>query len=175
MEISIADQTRALLLAGAAGIAAGVLYDVFRIIRRTFGSALLTAALDLLFWLAASVGALCFMLAVTGGRLRVFAALGSALGAVFYFLMLSEVVLRIGMAVMNILKKLLAYAVQPIGAILRLAGKTASELRKIFKKDCKLLRERCMIKKTDKAFLKEHRRDVGSGGRLRNEENEPGI
>jgi len=175
MEISIAEQTRALLLAGAAGVAFGLLYDILRIVRRAFKSALLTAALDLIFWLASAVGALCFMLAVTGGRLRLFTAVGAALGAAFYFLTLSSVVLAVGFAVTKILRKLLIFAARPIKALLRYARKRAVELKNFFKRDCKTLRERCIMLRMDNTLIREHRHDVGSGRRPRNEENEPGI
>lgn len=74
-------QARAFAAAVCAGVASAVFYGVLRRIRRlTHANAVLTGALDLVFWLAAAVltaaaGALC---GVEG--LRLYMLLGAALG-----------------------------------------------------------------------------------------------
>ena len=55
MAVSVAAQARALLGALALGLAAGVLYDLFRVVRVRVRLAFLGPALDLLFWLCCTV------------------------------------------------------------------------------------------------------------------------
>lgn len=97
-------QARAFLAAAGAGVAAALVYDLLRVARRVLhAGSLLTAGLDLLFWLAAAaltaaagalcgveglrlymlLGVLCGFLVWEAGVRRVLAALGGALRRAF--------------------------------------------------------------------------------------------
>ena len=57
MEVSVSNQLYVFLVMFAAGATAGAIFDIFRIIRRTFRTGMLTTSLsDILFWLLISAG-----------------------------------------------------------------------------------------------------------------------
>ncbi len=86
------------------GAAAGLLYDVFRAIRRRTGR-IAAAALDFLF--CAAVFSAFFLLgfAVSGGRHRAFYLLITALGGGLYFLSLSPLSLFLCSAAVNLMAR----------------------------------------------------------------------
>nr|WP_122013217.1 spore cortex biosynthesis protein YabQ [Maliibacterium massiliense] len=89
-----------------AGIAAGVWYDVLRILRRMLHmGAVCTALMDLLFW--AGTLALCvYTLYVTNdGALRLYALCGMALGAGLYAFGISPLVMRLARLCKRLIKK----------------------------------------------------------------------
>jgi spore cortex biosynthesis protein YabQ len=78
------------------GVALGILYDVFRILRRALPlPAALVAAQDLLFFFLCAFFSFLFLMAQTDGRIRWFVAVGELLGAVLYHLTVGELVMAV--------------------------------------------------------------------------------
>lgn len=88
MAVSVAAQARALLGALALGLAAGVLYDLFRVVRVRVRLAFLGPALDLLFWLCCTV-AFFLWSAGSGGLVRIYTVILCLAGGWFYFSLVS--------------------------------------------------------------------------------------
>ena len=89
MGIDLADQVRTFLGAAALGGCLGLVYDVFRALRRRLRLPLVGALLDLGFWLLVTVGLFCYATAAGGGEVRIYMAAALFLGALLYFLLLS--------------------------------------------------------------------------------------
>jgi len=88
------------------GAAIGLLYDVFRIIRKTAPhSGFVVQLEDLFFWIAATGLTFYYMLHRNFGEIRPFVLIGFALGLVLYFATLSRLVLIVFVAIINYLKK----------------------------------------------------------------------
>ena len=79
MTVDVAAQGAALVQAVLLGLAAGVLYDLFRILRVRVRLPLLGPALDLLFWLTLTVTLFLWSQWAWGGPVRLY-------GAAFLFL-----------------------------------------------------------------------------------------
>ena len=83
---------QALTFLGALGLGAGLglVYDLFRLLRRRVRLPLLGPALDLLFWVLVTAGLFLYAISAGGGELRIYMAVALFLGAVAYFLLLSR-------------------------------------------------------------------------------------
>jgi spore cortex biosynthesis protein YabQ len=95
----------------AAGAIVGALYDIFRIMRKTMKHPRLIIQLeDLLFWLTGTALIFYYLLHASSGELRVYILFGVIIGAYFYFITLSRLILRssdlIIMAIKTVLKKI---------------------------------------------------------------------
>ena len=130
MELPVSEQllqaASALLLGGALGL----LYDVFRALRRLAG---LEALWDLLFWLCALPALFTLGLAGPGG-LRLFVLFAALLGAAVYFLVLSPAVLKGLLFCLGLVMSALRWCAYPITLLGQPVKKMAFFLRNVFKK-----------------------------------------
>ena len=92
----------------AAGFIIGLAYDIFRILRKTVPHrAWIVQVEDLIYWLAASLLMFHFMMNRNYGEIRFFSILGAALGMVVYFLSISPLVMKVSVAILEFLKKVI--------------------------------------------------------------------
>lgn len=90
-----------------AGLLSGVCYDFLRLLRRIFHAGrLLTAALDLLFWVSALILCTLVLLSVSHEGLRLYTLLGIASGVTLYLSGVSVVLWQFAEVVGKGLKKL---------------------------------------------------------------------
>ncbi|MBE6973199.1 MAG: hypothetical protein E7440_04875 [Ruminococcaceae bacterium] len=96
MGVSIQEQGQAMVQALLLGGAAGMVYDLFRILRVRVPLRLLGSLLDLLFW-GLVTGVLFFWsVDAWGGRIRLYGAAGLLVGGAVYFRVLSPGLLKLG-------------------------------------------------------------------------------
>ena len=90
---------QAQLIAAAAslvlGIAFGVIYDIFRTLRRRLRRTAVTVITDILFCMIICTAVFLLGYSIGGGRIRVYMAVISSLGAVLYFSLFSRYILKI--------------------------------------------------------------------------------
>ena len=120
------------------GVLIGVLFDIFRIIRKTFKTNdIITYLEDILFWILTGIIVIYAMYRFCDGELRFFMIIGIVMGTCLYIVTISQYVIKISVFIINILKKILIY---PIIAIYKLIRKIifrpifiiCVNLRKIF-------------------------------------------
>ena len=89
---------QALAFGGAVvlGGALGLVYDLFRLLRRRLGWRALGILLDLLYWPLAVAALFVYVVAAGDGVVRLYLMLGVAAGGILYFLFLSWAALLIG-------------------------------------------------------------------------------
>ena len=96
MGVSVSSQITETALALALGAAAGVLYDVLRVARRSLRSQAVTMLLDGAFWLIAGLALFALGLSAGHGQQRLYSQVLAALGAALYFLTVSRFVVEAG-------------------------------------------------------------------------------
>ena len=84
MGVDLLDQALTFLGAAGLGTALGLVYDLFRILRRRVRLPLLGSALDLLFWALVTAGLFLYAIAAGGGQLRIYMVLALFLGCLLY-------------------------------------------------------------------------------------------
>jgi len=115
MILSMPGQAWLFLSTVVAGMVIGLFYDIFRIIRKTTPHRAWVVQLeDVLFWVIATGAMFYFMLQRNFGEIRVFSLLGAAIGAVLYMATLSPVVLKVSVAVIDFVKRVVITTVNII-------------------------------------------------------------
>ena len=118
MAVSVAAQARALLGALALGLAAGVLYDLFRVVRVRVRLAFLGPALDLLFWLCCTV-AFFLWSAGSGGLVRIYTVILCLAGGWFYFSLVSPRLLPLYYRLATLLARAVRLLLLPLAKLRR--------------------------------------------------------
>jgi cell division protein FtsL len=163
MEISISGQAASFGGAVLLGMAAGLLYDMFRIMRFRAARRVFSAGLDLLFWVVVTVALFSYALVAGDGQLRIFMLLGLCIGAFLYFILLSSFMLRLGYKVADFLVFLFHFLSVPILIFWNFFKKTMEKFKNVFHYFTKWYR----IKHTLCSVIKNRRRldkDRGSEG-----------
>ena len=91
------------------GIVIGLLFDFFRILRRTFKTKdIITYIQDILFWILTGFILLYSIFTFNNGEIRLFMFLAVIIGISIYMLFVSSHVIKINVAIINLLKKILS-------------------------------------------------------------------
>ena len=125
------------------GIIIGILFDFFRILRKTFKTSdLITYIEDIIFWIITGIIIIYSMYKFSDGELRFFMIIGIIIGTILYLVTVSEYVIKISVFIINILKKVLYFPIKILfkfirGFILRPVTIICINLRKNVKKNKK--------------------------------------
>jgi spore cortex biosynthesis protein YabQ len=115
MILSMPGQAWLFLTTVGVGAVAGLFYDFFRVLRKTAPHGRLAVQLeDLFYWLAVTVLVFYFMLHRNYGEIRLFSLLGMAVGATLYFVTVSYLIVKICVAFIEFIKKVIAAVVRLI-------------------------------------------------------------
>ena len=122
-----------------AGLAAGLFFDFFRILRKTTPilakSKIFVQIEDFIFWLIVTGGVFYFMLSTNYGEIRLFSMLGVGLGALIYFATFSRLIIYVCVGVVNYMKKVIATALRIIFTPMRILKNWLSpHAKKLYKK-----------------------------------------
>jgi len=139
VKISLANQLMCAALSLALGAAAGLLYDVLHEMRTMFRSVLISALMDILFWMVCI--AAVFMLAMTAGQgeLRIYMVAGIAGGGAIYLSTVSR-------AVRTILRRVTRAVKRAIAAPAAYAARQTKKSAKIAKNIFQLKKNYCTMK-----------------------------
>lgn len=92
------------------GILIGIVFDIFRIIRRSFKTPdFITYIEDILFWIISGTLLLFCIFTFNNGELRLYLFVSIILGNLLYLFTLSKYFIKISTYLINILKKILYY------------------------------------------------------------------
>ena len=106
------EQLLCLIAFTVTGIVIGVLFDVFRILRRSFKTAdWLTTLQDILFWILAGFITLFSIFKFNNGEIRSYIFIGIALGVLIYMLTLSKYIVKYSVIIIKFIKKIISYII----------------------------------------------------------------
>lgn len=111
------------------GIFIGLLFDFFRILRKSFKTNnVVTYFEDALFWIISGISIIFLMYKFSDGNLRVFMFLGIILGICMYLVTISKYVISFSVCIINFIKKIIKKCLEiflfPIKKIIKLCKKT---------------------------------------------------
>lgn len=114
------------------GISIGILFDIFRILRKSFKTIdFITYIQDFLFWILSGIILLYSIFSFNNGELRGYIFIGVIIGVILYMLIFSKYFVKISVTIINILKKIIytpikfiinaakKYIIKPLSKILR--------------------------------------------------------
>lgn len=119
------------------GIIIGLLFDVFRVLRRSFKTSdIITYIQDVLFWILTGFILLYSIFTFSNGEIRLFMFLGVFLGCLIYMLVFSKYFIKINVKIVSIIKniisKIISIIILPIKFIINI-------IKKIFFKPIKFI------------------------------------
>ena len=92
------------------GILIGILFDFFRILRKSFNTNdVVTYIEDICFWILTGILIIYSMYMFSDGKLRIFMVLGIAIGITFYILTFSRYVIKFSVNLLHIIFKPIFY------------------------------------------------------------------
>lgn len=104
------NQTYLFIVFTIVGIIIGILFDIFRILRKSFKTKdLVTYIEDILFWILTGIIILFSMYRFSNGELRFFMIIGIIMGTLIYMITFSKYVIKISVFVINIFKRWILY------------------------------------------------------------------
>ena len=104
----ITNQAILFLIFSINGIIIGLLFDFFRILRRSFKTHdIITYMQDVLFWVLTGFILLYSIFTFNNGEIRLFMFLGVALGVIFYMLCLSSYIIKVNVIIIKFLKNII--------------------------------------------------------------------
>ena len=127
MELAI-NQAYLFLIFTLNGIFIGILFDFFRILRKSFKTInLITNVEDIIFWILTGLSIIYCMYNFSDGSLRLFMFLGLGIGLTIYILTLSNFIIKTVVKVISIIKKfiitIISIIIFPFKAIFKLIRK----------------------------------------------------
>lgn len=88
------------------GFLIGLLFDIFRILRKTIKTPdFITYIEDIIFWILSGLSLLYSIFRFNNGELRVFIFLGVFFGTAIYMLIFSKILINTSITIINIIKK----------------------------------------------------------------------
>lgn len=115
MNINVYQQLFDLLIFALTGVVIGILFDIFRIIRRTFKTAdFITYIEDILFWILTGLIILFTIFNFNNGEIRVYIFVGLLLGLIIYLLTISKYFIKICVSILKVIKKIICLPIHII-------------------------------------------------------------
>lgn len=137
------NQLFCLLMFTLTGITIGILFDIFRILRKSFKTAdIITYLQDILFWIFAGLIVLFAIFKFNNGEIRSYLFVGIAIGVLLYMLTISKFIVKYCVKLLQWLTKIISYPFCILGKFFKkIIIKPISLLAQKFKiaitKECK--------------------------------------
>ena len=132
MEIWVSEQAVYLLWAAALGAAAGLVYDLLRILRVRLPVPLIGGLLDLLFWLVVTVALFVYTTVAGRGEVRGYLLAGVLIGGALYFWALSRGFLWLGYRLADFVGAVWHIVTLPLVVVGKLCKKIGKSAKKAF-------------------------------------------
>ncbi len=132
------NQAYLFLVFSLTGVAIGILFDFFRILRRSIKTSnIVTYIQDILFWILTGIIVLYSIWYFNNGELRIFVFLGLILGILIYMATLSSIIVKIFTRIMIFLINILKV---PFKMIYKIISKIITGITIFFYKNTKKLK-----------------------------------
>lgn len=125
MDTGISNQAYLFLIFTINGILIGIVFDIFRILRKSFNTPnYLTYIEDVLFWIISAIIVMYSVFIFNNGSFRGYIFIGIFLGIALYMLFFSNIIINISVKIISFIKKIFSYIFKileyPIRLIYRL-------------------------------------------------------
>ena len=112
------------------GMLIGILFDIFRILRKTFKTQdFITYIEDVAFWIITGAFLMFILLKFSNGEIRFYSIIGLSLGFIVYILTISRLFVKINVVIIKFIKNIVYNIIRIIAYPIKLILKM---LRKIF-------------------------------------------
>ena len=109
-----------LLIFTITGIIIGILFDIFRILRKSFKTAdFVTYLQDILFWILTGAIILFSIFQFNPGEIRSYVFIGIVLGVVLYMITISKFIMKSSVFIIKWIKKIISYPLHLLENIIK--------------------------------------------------------
>lgn len=148
----VEDQALIFIVFTFTGILLGILFDFFRVFRRTFNTIdFITYLEDILYWILAGIIVLYNIWFFNNGEIRFFMIIGIVMGAIIYSLLFSPILIKIETMLLTKLKNIIMFfykiIIIPIEKIINFFDFYTSKINIIAKKQNNKLSKISILKK----------------------------
>ena len=120
----VINQANLFLIFTINGIAIGILFDIFRLLRKSFRTSdIVTYMQDLLFWILTGFILLYSIFTFSNGEVRFYMFLGVFLGCLIYMILFSKYFININVKIIKIIKKIVSIIFTPINLTIKFIKK----------------------------------------------------
>lgn len=138
MENSVPMQLYSLFIFTITGIAIGIFFDIFRILRKSFKTSnIITYIEDVIFWLISGLFFIFILFKFNNGQIRNYVIIGIFFGIIIYMLTISRYFIKINVKIIEVIKKILFYPIKIITNLINKATKPISFIVINIRKICK--------------------------------------
>lgn len=103
------------------GILIGIIFDIFRILRRSFKTSnLVTYIEDMIFWTTSALLVMYSLFVFNNGELRGYIFIGLFLGIALYMLFFSRTIIKISVKIILFIKKIFGIVLYPLKVIFKI-------------------------------------------------------
>ena len=103
------------------GMILGIIFDIFRILRKSFKTSdFVTNIEDIIFGITTGIVLLIAIFLFNNGELRLFIFIGIILGTFIYMLLISRYFIKLNVAIINLVKKIIILLTKPFIILLKL-------------------------------------------------------
>ena len=127
----VSNQANLFLIFAINGVIIGLLFDIFRILRKSFKTSdIITVIEDILFWIITGIILLYSIFVFNNGEIRLYMFLAIILGALLYMLLLSRYIIKISVGIINSIKQVIKFIFKIISWPLQIIYKMAEKILK---------------------------------------------
>lgn len=95
------------------GVIIGLLFDIFRILRKSFKTSdIVTIIQDILFWIISGIIVLYSIFIFNNGEIRFFMFIGIFLGVLLYMISLSKYIIKISVEIIKVIKIIINFIIK---------------------------------------------------------------
>lgn len=92
------------------GILVGIIFDIFRILRKSFNTSnIVTSAEDILFWILSALLVMYCIFKFNNGQFRMYIFIGIFLGITIYMLFFSKYIIKVSVKIVTSFKKIFSF------------------------------------------------------------------
>ena len=103
------------------GMILGIIFDIFRILRKSFKTSdFVTNIEDIIFGITTGIVLLIAIFLFNNGELRLFIFIGIILGTFIYMLLISRYFIKLNVAIINLVKKIIILLTKPFIILLKI-------------------------------------------------------
>ncbi len=102
------------------GLLIGLLFDFFRIIRKTIKTPnIITYIQDIIFWILTGILIIYTIFVYNNGQIRLYMFLAIVIGVLIYFITISKKILNVVLNIIEFMKKVIKLIIKPLQIIIQ--------------------------------------------------------
>ena len=119
MNNDVSVQLYSLIIYLISGMGIGILFDIFRILRKSFKTSdIITYIEDFLFWILTGIFLIILLFVFSDGEIRLYNFIGMIIGTIFYILLISKKFININVIIIKFIKKIInKLIIEPINLL----------------------------------------------------------